>query len=197
MYKRQTFTQYANQHGYKVFVLHEPLDHRPASWSKLPLMLEFVGGWDTIVCIDVDAMIMRWDKDYFQEVLDNNDGNIAFGVEGAARTPNCGLWIVRGKREGTVNYLKTVDGMDGYYHNGTVEQAAVHKLLGYSKGVPSVAFVRDTILLSPRYNDCFHVCDDAIVRHWAGQSHQVRIAGMSRTLGELGLEPTPMKRIES
>lgn len=196
MYSRPTFTQYAQRHGYKVFVLHEPMDNRPASWSKLPLMLSFVGGWDTIVCIDVDAMIMRWDRDYFQEALDNNEGNIAFGVEGAARTPNCGLWIVRGKREGTLKYLQTVDGMDGFYRAGTVEQAAVHKLLGYSPGVPSVTLIRDTILLPPRYNDCFHTCDDAIVRHWAGQSHHVRISGMSRTLTELGLEPTPMKRIE-
>lgn len=197
MYSRPTFTKYADLHGYKIFVLHEALDHRPASWSKLPLMMKFVGGWDTIVCIDIDAMICKWDRDYFQEVLNTSAGQIAFAVESENRAPNCGLWIVRGKSPASLQYLTKVDGMDAYYRHGCVEQEAVHHLLGYRPGLPSVVCARETILLPPRYNDTYHVCDDPIVKHWAGQSHHVRLDGMSKTLDELALQPTPMKRIES
>lgn len=189
-FSRPTFMAYARRHGYKVFTITEPLDDRPASWSKLPLMIDFIGGWDTIVCIDNDAMICRWDQDYFQQVLDMTVCSIAFGVESHARTPNCGLWIVRGKSEYSLRYLQTVDSMSDYYWDPCVEQEAVHHLLGYLGGLPSVVCARDTVLLPPRYNDVYHCCDDAIVKHWAGQRHRMRVAGMFQTLTELGLDET-------
>lgn len=198
-FSRPTFTAYAQAHGYTIFVLHEAYDRRPASWSKLPAMLELVGSWDTIVCIDIDAMICRWDEDYFQQVLDNTQGAVAFAVESDAQVPNCGLWIVRGKYQPSIDFLTAVNNMDGFYRDATVEQAAVHQLLGYSRhpGVPSIVHSRNTILLPPRYNDTCFVCDDPIVKHWAGHRHHVRVERMSAELGLLGLAPTPMKRIES
>jgi hypothetical protein len=192
-FSRPTFTAFAERHDYRVFVLHEALDHRPASWSKLPLMMDFVGGWDTIVCIDIDAMIVRFEQDWFQQVLDMTAGSIAFAVESANQAPNCGLWVVRGKSEAALKYLQAVDKMDTYYNDACVEQEAVHHLLGYRPGIPSVVCARETVLLSSRFNDTYDIHDDAIVKHWAGQSHRVRLAGMSSQLGRLGLEPSPKK----
>lgn len=197
MYSRPTFTAFARRYGYKIFILHEPLDQRPASWSKLPLMMSFVGGWDTIVCIDIDAMIVRFERDWFQEVLDSTAGSVAFAVESKNEAPNCGLWVVRGKRDATLKYLETVDKMDAYYRHGCVEQEAVHHLLGYRPGTPSVVCARETILLSPRYNDTYGITDDPIVKHWAGQRHRARVEGMSTELAELGMEPIPMKAVDA
>ena len=186
-YSWPTFWRYACEHGYSVIEQRFPLDARPPSWSKLPAMLELWGGWDTIVCIDIDAMIVQFDRDYFQEVLNLTDAAVGFAVEGFSRAPNCGMWIVRGKDHRSYDFLNTVNKMDRFYNDAVFEQAAVHYLLGYDPGIPSAVHSRNTVLLPPEYNDCCFLCPRPIVKHWAGQRHHDRLAGMSQTLRELGL----------
>jgi hypothetical protein len=92
-----TFQRYAETHGYDL-VIPDTLKiagQRHPSWLKIPLILKlFEDGYDTVVWIDADVVILRHEVDILQEA---GDAPMAMAVHhtGDGAVPNCGVWVVR------------------------------------------------------------------------------------------------------
>jgi hypothetical protein len=88
-----TFRRYADAHGYEL-VIGEPPASDDVSWRKLPLLIElFREGYDALVWIDADIVVMRHDRD----ILDDSPHPLGLVVHEVpeGRVPNCGLMVLR------------------------------------------------------------------------------------------------------
>lgn len=88
-----TFRRYADTHGYEL-VIGEPPVSADVSWRKLPLLIElFREGYDALVWIDADIVVLRHDRD----ILDDSPHPLGLVVHEVpeGRVPNCGLMVLR------------------------------------------------------------------------------------------------------
>jgi hypothetical protein len=59
-----TFAEYAREWGWDLVLSGEDLSQgRPASWAKLPFVLELLAEYDFVLWIDPDAAFLRFDED--------------------------------------------------------------------------------------------------------------------------------------
>jgi hypothetical protein len=88
-----TFRRYADAHGYEL-VIGEPPASANVSWRKLPLLIElFREGYDALVWIDADIVVLRYDRD----ILDDSPHPLGLVVHEVpeGKVPNCGLMVLR------------------------------------------------------------------------------------------------------
>jgi hypothetical protein len=98
-----TFARYAQAHGYDLFVPSGAQFsgmNRPLAWGRIPLMLSLLkGGYDTVLWLDADVVIVRHDRD----ILDDLPADAPMGMvvqhtpDGAV--PSTGVWLVRKEAE--------------------------------------------------------------------------------------------------
>lgn len=126
-----TFAAYASAHGYDLFV---PAGgqfadlKRPPSWGKVPLITALLRGYDAVLWLDADVVVVRHDRD----ILDDLPAEVPMGMvvhhteDGAV--PNCGVWLVRQAAGELIESLWPLEGLrrsDGWW-----EQAALISALG-------------------------------------------------------------------
>lgn len=122
-----SFEAFADRHGYELVVEPElGLLTRPASWHKVPVLLDLLDEYPEVLWIDADAVIVDDADDldvpagYWQAlaVHRTNDGDV----------PSCGTWLLRRPMRPVLERAWT---MTEYLHHGWWEQRAIADLLGF------------------------------------------------------------------
>lgn len=144
---RPSFVAYAKRHGYDYCEITEgdsALDPtRPASWSKVPVLLRALETHDAALWVDCDAVIVDSSEDIADHVpvaawqgmaLHHTHRGFDMG-----ELPSCGTWFVR---KAMIPVLQQVWSMTQYIDTMWWEQAAMHELLGYVRNGAAVFPVR-------------------------------------------------------
>lgn len=138
----KTFRSYAERHGYDLDLRTELVaKDRPASWSKVRLILDDLESYDVAFWIDADAMIVDDSVDVTTPLDGRSLGMVAHEIDGQ-RIPNFGVWVARGDRP-TRRFLEQVWAQTQYVEHRWWENAAVLHLLGYELE-PQVRQLRHT-----------------------------------------------------
>lgn len=131
-----TFYKYANLHNYDLFVpsaeklrsivnAYNWTMDRPTSWLKVPLVKYLLTLYDTVLWIDSDIVINKFDVDIFE--LSNKNSIQSFvthNVPGfGSSIPNCGVWILN-KYDLTFQLLNDIWNRTDCLDSGWWEQMA-------------------------------------------------------------------------
>lgn len=104
--------QYAERHGYDLHVVDLPDKGRPASWEKLPALIDALHTYDQALWLDADVAIINGDVDITADV----DPLLwqALVIHGFANgnIPNCGVWLVRKPMIDILSYANEVSFID-------------------------------------------------------------------------------------
>jgi hypothetical protein len=125
-----TFARYAQAHGYDLFVpsgaQFTGIQRHP-SWFKVPLIMSLLkGGYDTVLWIDADVVVRKYDRDIVEGVESPMGMVVQNTSDGAV--PSCGVWMVR---QAAMEFLQSLWPLDGFARSGCWwEQAAVIAALG-------------------------------------------------------------------
>lgn len=152
---RPLFAEYAHLHNYEYLeprIQDPPL--RPASWMKIPSLLEALSHFDDVLWLDCDVVIL----DNYRDILNDipKDRTIwqsmvrhtyHAGVD-MGEVPSCGVWHVRPPM---VPVLEEVWNMGKRSVNQPWwEQASLHQLMGYEQQGGELVFpvvhIKDTEL---------------------------------------------------
>jgi hypothetical protein len=126
---RPLMREYAGQHGY-VFVERVPhVQTRPASWLKVPLLLDLLSRFHEVLWLDCDVVIVESDWDIADDVPDDDWQALVRHHTPDGEVPNCGVWYVRRAMTTT---LAQMWAMSEYRDHVWWEQAAMLDLLGYA-----------------------------------------------------------------
>ncbi len=125
-----TISRYAQAHGYDLFVPSPKKFagiQRHPSWFKVPLLLSLLkGGNDTVLWIDADVVVRKYDKD-IAEGVEAPMGMVVQNTSDGA-VPSCGVWLVQ---KAAVEFLESLWPLDSFARSGCWwEQAAVIAALG-------------------------------------------------------------------
>lgn len=118
--------EYADLHGYDLHTDPPGVRSRPASWLKIPLLLELLDLYEEALWVDADVVI----ADATGDVVVAGDAWQALVRHHTAdgEVPNCGVWLVRRPMR---RVLLDLWAMTRYVEHPWWEQAALHELLGY------------------------------------------------------------------
>lgn len=157
---------YCKKNNIQLTYSFSALDDRPASWSKIPFLLN--NTWDWALWVDADAWIVDENFD-FSNLIDENFDIILSKREGEI---NMGIFIIR-NCEFTQKLLKTLDGMAEFYDHKWWEQGAMIKLMKKDKTIREhIKFVDDSI-----FNCSLEkVNPDTVILHLAGCNNEGRCA---------------------
>lgn len=89
-----TFQRYALCHDYDLFVPAQREFNRPWSWFKVPLLLSLIEAYETVLWIDADVVVRKFDVDILAEAPPAPTSVVVHNTSDGA-VPNCGVWIVR------------------------------------------------------------------------------------------------------
>ena len=125
-----TFARYAQAHGYDLFVpsgAQFANIQRHPSWCKVPLIMSLLqGGYDTVLWIDADVVVRKYDKD-IAEGVESPMGMVVQNTSDGA-VPSCGVWLVR---QAAMEFLENLWPLNGFARSGCWwEQVAVIAALG-------------------------------------------------------------------
>jgi len=121
--------QYAEKHNYG-FVGWEDVFHekdkqdRPASWSKLPLILQLFSEYNWIFWSDADSVITNMDKK-IEDFIDN-DYDLIIAADRNGR--NCGQFLIKSSQQ-SWDFLRRAWEQTEFINDGCWEQSAIGKLL--------------------------------------------------------------------
>lgn len=126
-----TFAKYAARQGYDLYVPeigNFSWTTRPYSWWKVPLILSlFRSGYEEVLWLDADVVVVNGDRDIFDDVCDAPMGMVIHNTPDGA-VPNCGVWPVRAV---AASFLESIWPLDGFVRSVCWwEQAAVIAGLG-------------------------------------------------------------------
>jgi hypothetical protein len=165
----RSFRPFAERHGYALHLHTDVVDTtRPAPWSKVPILQDLLGRYDTVLWLDSDTVIVDPREDV------PATGFMAL-VEHPGLMANTGVWALRATAD-THSFLDEVWAQEDLIDHQWWENAAVCRLLD--------AGWRDRAdWLDQRWN----VIPDAKVphariRHYPGYKVRTRAALMTRDL---------------
>lgn len=181
---------FAARHG------HELIVHRPGgssftdSWMKIPAIISALqGGFDFVLWLDIDALILRTDRDILEDAQPGADllvswhGPETARLDGAPFPPhyNAGVYLIR-RSEWSLEFFTRLLAMRGRVTHPWREQAALLTMLGYNESLgngPNVAneFDRAHIgHLDPIWNSIPGVAMAAepVIHHFAGLTGKTR-----------------------
>jgi hypothetical protein len=125
---KPTLKAFAERHGYDFIIPANIEQRRPPAWYKIAsVQAALAGGYDEVLFIDADCVIMDDSEDlnvpegYWQAMVKHN-------INGVSEVPNTGMWLCR---QPMLNILADVWAMTDYINHGWWEQGAVLHLMGY------------------------------------------------------------------
>lgn len=101
---------------------------RPASWSKIPLIKNYLNEYDVVLWIDSDIVIIKDSVNIFDYV---ENEKIQYMVQHYIMdfvVPNAGMWML--KKE-MLKYLDIIWNNDKYLNHQWWEQASLIELMGF------------------------------------------------------------------
>jgi mannan polymerase II complex MNN10 subunit len=130
--------EYCDRHGYtfvgETDIFHEKDEKgnqkpdRPASWSKIPLILKLMPEFDFVFWTDADSVITNMDFKLEDVIADAERGDYNFIVSNDQNGKNCGQMIFK-KTLATWNFLRDAWAKEDHIHSGVWEQGAIGELL--------------------------------------------------------------------
>lgn len=121
---------YASKHGMRFFADDMPSGNkRPSSWKKLTLIAHGLSEADTVIWVDADVYVLNFIDDIMAGVPDDAWQAMVRHKTNEGDVPNAGVWIVRRKM---LHYLMAAAMLDSLVHHKWWEQAAIHRMMGYS-----------------------------------------------------------------
>jgi hypothetical protein len=129
------FRVYADLHGYDLMSCYVPISDRPAAWSKIPLLIQLLEEYESVLWLDADVLLVDYSSDISREVPPERiQGLVYHKLYGNKNypvriVPNTGVWLV--KKE-MIEWLKLIWSKEEYLDHAWWEQAALISLLGYS-----------------------------------------------------------------
>ena len=130
--------EYCDRHGYtfvgETDIFHEKDEKgnqkpdRPASWSKIPLILKLMPEFDWVWFSDADSVITNMDFKLEDVIADAERGDYNFVVADDRNGRNCGQMMFK-KTLATWNFLRDAWSKEQYINSGVWEQSAIHDLL--------------------------------------------------------------------
>lgn len=157
--------RYASKHWMKfacVNLLHPDV---PASWIKIPYLIDALDRHDAAVWVDADVVISQSDASILDAVPgDSLQGMVEHKTE-CGLVPNCGVWVVRKSMQETLKAVWRED-LPKYKDHPWWEQAAVISRMGYELGDgPTASPVVDSEL---RRKTCY------LMSEWNDHPHDAR-----------------------
>ncbi len=181
---------YAARHGYDVVVARESrCPERPVSWSKVRLIQELMARYELVVWVDVDTVVLDPSRDIADELVPEADIYLAAHHYLGQEIPNAGVLMVRATPAANA-FLDLVWEQEQYIEHPWWENAAILDLLGYrlepcgpERASPHRALFR---FIGNEWNS---IEEDPsprpVIRHFAGRSQEVRLAGMEAAVRSL------------
>lgn len=181
---------YAARHGYELIVHKPDGSGFSNSWMKIPAIISALrSGFDFILWLDIDALILRTDRDILQEVQPGIDllaswhGPETVRLDGMPFPPhfNAGVYLIR-KSDWSLEFFTRLLAMHGKFTHPWHEQAALLTLLGYNESLgngPDVPNARDRAhvgRLDPIWNSIpgIAMAADPVIHHFAGLKGAIR-----------------------
>lgn len=179
---------YADAHGYDVRIERDRLSDRPPPWNKVLLLHRLMAeGYDWVIWIDADALIVRQDVAIADCLPDTADLALANhkqvsitmpGVRVELDVPNTGVMFVRNS-DWSRAYWTRIWEMTQYLEHAWWENAAVIDTLGYrylldrtQRNAPDPETLAHVHWLDWNWNSVPGECEgpDPIVRHYTRRS---------------------------
>jgi len=204
---------YAARHGYELIVHEKDGSEFSNSWMKIPAIISALrGGFDFVVWLDIDALILRTDRDILDDAQPAADlmacwhGPDTVRLDGLPFAPhfNAGVYLVR-TSEWSVEFFARVLAMHATNDHPWQEQAVLHKLLGYNASLgigPDTPNERDrahVARLDPVWNSIPGVAmaADPVIHHFAGLKGENRMDLIRANVDTLPVYETASSAIRS
>lgn len=199
---------FAERYGHDLRVHRLERSDLDRAWMKIPPILEALdGNFEFVVWFDIDALILRFDRDILDAARPDADLMISWhdtdtaqlGFNGPSENSapshyNAGVYLIR-RSDWSRDFFRRMLTMRGQIDHPWSDQAALHAMLGlnYSLGFgPDLVNAPDRSSighLDVAWNSIPGVAmaDDPIVLHFAGLPHDVRLKLMKSTVATLGI----------
>jgi galactosyl transferase GMA12/MNN10 family len=122
-------TEYADRHGYRLLTDPPVPAAGPASWFKLPALVDALHRYDEALWVDSDIVVVDGSADLAELVPDGAWQALVRHHTADGEVPNCGVWYVRRPMLGPLEQMWAL--RDHYRDHPWWEQAALMQLLGY------------------------------------------------------------------
>jgi hypothetical protein len=196
---------YARAQDLELRVVRGVVPDRPPAWTKIKVIASlFQEGFDFVLWVDTDAVIVRTDADIRGEIEDGKDLYLVAhqvdvhpmpGMMVRLDVPNTGVMLLRNS-DWMRRFLEETWSRTAYLHHRWWENAAVIELLGYHRlldqvtpNAPDPAVMAHVKWLDWNWNSLPDGCQGQrpIIRHHTrAASPAERIAGMRRDLAAPG-----------
>lgn len=103
---------------------------RPAAWNKVVLLNHMLKGYETVIWLDADTMIVNPANDIRPELDPQIPMHVVAHRIGRKTIPNTGVWVCRNDPR-TFELLESVWSHTEFIDDGWWEQAALMDLIGY------------------------------------------------------------------
>ncbi len=135
--------RYAALHGADYREVPLASEGRPPSWGKVPALQAALGeGYQRVLWIDVDVVILNGDRSLFAEHRSGTWQLLTIHHVPIGPVPNCGVWLVT---PAMLPILQVAWEKTQYINHGWWEQAAVMEEMGFTVN-PPIKRVRATEL---------------------------------------------------
>jgi hypothetical protein len=144
-YSSDAIASYANHHKFDYSIYKINLFERPAAWAKIQCLINEIGlkTHDYILWVDADALFVRFNENIIQNIHNDKDifmvnhlvtlaplnGNPGIFIQ--CERPNTGVLLVK-TSDWSLGFLEKVWGETQFINHPWWDQAAFHKLMGYS-----------------------------------------------------------------
>lgn len=177
----------AAKHGSDAFKPTFAAEGRPASWAKIPAIIEaFDRGYEFALWVDSDAIYVDPDENPLDLVREGKDLYLVRHQTPLNLRPNCGVMLFRNS-DWSRSFLKKLWDMERYIDHGWWEQAAlIHCLCAPEFIEDKIGCEPDAVAQSKvewidkRWNNipyAFHVDSKTccpVIRHYAGDGRQIK-----------------------
>jgi hypothetical protein len=130
------FREYAARHGLSVVADRIP-DLRPASYAKIPLLLDLLREHESVLWLDADVLVTDLSLDLESTVPPGEMHALCTHRTGEGLVPNCGVWLVR--RHARPLLERVLAAHERFRSHKWWEQAAVIELLAEFPAWPLAA----------------------------------------------------------
>ncbi len=181
---------FAARHGHELVVHKLDGSGFTNSWMKIPAIISALrSGFDFVLWLDIDALILRTDRDILEDVQPGIDLLVSWHGPETARLDgipfpphyNAGVYLIR-RSDWSLDFFTRLLAMHGQVTHPWLEQAALHMLLGYNEplgngpNLPNQADRAHVRHLDPIWNSIPGVAmaPDPVIHHFAGVKGSTR-----------------------
>jgi hypothetical protein len=189
-----TFEGYADRHRADFLALRDVRlqTKRPPAWDKIVLLGEAVHFYEHILWLDADTLIVDPSRDAREELAKGEElvrlttHVVQYRPSAWRDEPNTGVLLLRGSEE-TRGLLEAVWEKERYAEHKWWEQAAIHELMGYGKGLSFIGetpFSRFFGALGNEWNSTVHdPHPNPLIKHYIPLPPEKKVKSMQADAG--------------